>query len=161
MFSKIEKTAFPPSEKPVMVWDGNCGFCHYWITRWKSKTGDRINYKAFQEAADQFQDIPLKEFKKASRLIEPNGLVYSGPDSAYRSFTYFEDEASRWHTWYIKSAWFTFLSDHAYNFIAKNRNTMFVITKICFGKDPTAIKPYWFIILFFIFTLIIGYFKFL
>ena len=86
MFTKFYRTNYPPTEKPMMVWDGECGFCKYWVTRWKMYTGDRITYKTYQEVASQFKDIPLKEFKKASRLIEPNGSVYSGPDSAYRSF---------------------------------------------------------------------------
>lgn len=142
----------------MMAWDGACGFCNYWITRWKSKTGDRINYKTFQEIAGQFKDIPLKEFKKASRLIEPNGSVFSGPDSAYRSFTYFEKEDSRWHHWYVKYVWFVFLSDHLYNFTAKHRGFMFVLTKLFFGKDPESLKPYWFLLLIFIFS---GFYLFL
>ena len=161
MFSKIEKTAFPPIEKPMMVWDGECGFCNYWITRWKSKTEDRINYKSFQEVAEYFGDIPLKEFKKASRLIETDGSVFSGPDSAFRSFTYFENEDFRWHRWYSKYKWFTFLSDHSYNFIAKHRSFMFTLTKIFFGKNPEAIKPYWFLILLFLFSIIYLLLKYL
>src|SRR5690606_26091739 len=105
MFSKIEKTAFPPNEKPMMVWDGECGFCKYWITRWKSKTDDRIEYQTFQQVAENYKDIPLKEFKKASRFIETDGYVFSGPDSAYKSFTYFGKEDSRWHRWYAKYKW--------------------------------------------------------
>ncbi len=152
MFSKFEKTAYPPNEKPMMVWDGECGFCNYWITRWKSKTEDRIDYQTFQQVAENYKDIPLKEFKKASRLIETDGSVFSGPDSAYRSFTYFEKEDSRWHLWYSKYKWFTYLSDHTYNYIAKHRGFFFFLTKIFFGKDPESIKPYWFLELLFIFS---------
>lgn len=160
MFSKIERTEFPPPERPMMVWDGKCGFCNYWIRRWKSKTGDRINYKTFQEIAGHFKDIPLKEFKKASRLIEPNGLVYSGPDSAFRSFTYFENTDYRWHRWYSEYKWFATLSNHGYNFIAKHRGCMFTITKIFFGKNPESLKPFWFLELIFIswfFYLLLNY----
>ncbi len=138
MFSKIKKTAFPPIEKPMMVWDGECGFCKYWITNWKSKTEDRIDFKTFQEVADRFEDIHLKEFKKASRLIEPNGSVFSGPDSAFRSFTYFEKQNSRWHRWYSNYKWFASLSDTIYNFIAKHRGFAFTLTKIFFGKNPQS-----------------------
>ena len=150
MFSKFEKTAFPPTEKPMMVWDGECGFCKYWITNWKLKTEDRIDYKTFPEVREHFADIPLNEFKKASRLIEPNGSVFSGLDSAFRSFIYFEKENSRWHLWYSKYNWLASLSDHIYNFIAKHRGIAFILTKIFFGKNPESIKPYWFLELLFI-----------
>ncbi|MDN3725462.1 DCC1-like thiol-disulfide oxidoreductase family protein [Aequorivita sp. SDUM287046] len=153
MFSKIQRTAFPPLEKPMMVWDGECGFCKYWITHWKSKTADRLDYRTYQEVAGNFPDIPLKEFKKASRLIELDGTVYSGPDSAYKSFTYFKTEDFRWHRWYSKDNWFTWLSDRGYNFIAKHRSFMFPLSKIFFGKNPEAMKPYWFLELLFLFSI--------
>ncbi len=161
MFSKIEKTAYPPISKPMLVWDGECGFCRYWVTHWKSKTDDRIDYKTYQEVAENFPDIPLKEFKKASRLIETDGAVFSGPDSAYKSFTYFENADLRWHRWYLKYNWFTVLSDNTYNFIAKHRSFMFTITKLFFGKDPKAIKPYWFLHLLFAFSIFFVLVKYL
>ncbi|HBC04118.1 MAG: thiol-disulfide oxidoreductase [Aequorivita sp.] len=161
MFAKIQKTDFPPSEKPTMVWDGECGFCNYWITRWKSKTENRIHYKTFQEVSDKYPDIPLKEFKKASRLIEKDGQVYSGPNSAYRSFLYFKKPNVKWHRWYSENRWFNYLSDHIYNYIAKHRSFMFTLTKILFGKNPKNLKPYWFLILLSILILIYLLNKFL
>ncbi len=143
MFTKFYRTNYPPTEKPMMVWDGECGFCKYWVTRWKMYTGDRITYKTYQEVASQFKDIPLKEFKKASRLIEPNGSVYSGPDSAYRSFAYSEEKHWPWHDWYERFPVFTKLSDHSYNFIAKHRSFFYKLTVFCFGKDPKNSQPYW------------------
>ena len=143
MFQKIKKTNFPPKEKPVLIWDGTCGFCKYWVTRWKMKTKDAIVYKTYQDAHKDFPDIPLKEFKKASRLIELDGSIYSGPDSAYRCYTY--SDAIKWnaHRWYINNRSFQRLSDHGYNFIAKHRPEMFKLTKLLFGPNPTDFKPYW------------------
>jgi predicted DCC family thiol-disulfide oxidoreductase YuxK len=155
MFSKIYKTAFAPIEKPMMVWDGECGFCKYWITHWNSKTDDRLDYFTFQEVASQYPDIPLQEFRKASRLIETDGRIYSGPDSAFRSFSYFNPKTLVWHRWYNSYKWFTFICDHGYNFIATHRPFMFNLTILFFGKDPKSVKPYWAII---ILLLIAGYY---
>ena len=47
-----------PREKPLLVYDGNCGFCRLWIDRWRVITGDRLLYAPFQEAAEQFPQIP-------------------------------------------------------------------------------------------------------
>jgi len=142
MFQKFTKTNYPPIHKPVLVWDGECGFCKYWVTRWKSLTDNKVDYKTYQEVASQFQDIPLKEFKKASRLIETDGHIYSGPDSAYRSYTYTTKNLP-WHTWYSKHPIFTKLSDHGYNFTAKHRSFFFSLTKLFFGKNPERLQPYW------------------
>lgn len=144
MFEKIEYTKYPPS-KNILIWDGDCGFCKYWKTRWEAKTRDKIHFKTYQEFASQFPDIPLKEFKKASRLIETDGKIYSGPDSAYRSLWHSGKEI--WHNLYQSRSWFRYLSDHSYNHIAKNRSLYFKITKLCFGKEPLKMKPYWLIYL--------------
>ncbi|TBW26628.1 thiol-disulfide oxidoreductase DCC family protein [Gramella sp. KN1008] len=140
MFAKIEKTSNPPSNN-VMIWDGKCGFCKFWKTRWEEKTRGKIIFKTYQEYAENFPDIPLKEFKKASRLIETDGSVYSGPDSAYRSLWHAGNKKR--HKMYTKYSWFRYLSDHTYNHIAKNRHFYFKITKLLFGKDPIQLRPFW------------------
>jgi predicted DCC family thiol-disulfide oxidoreductase YuxK len=142
MFQKFATTQHPPTETPLLVWDGECGFCKYWVTRWRHLTQGKIHFKTYQEVAEHFPDIPLKEFKKASRLIEPNGSVYSGPDSAYRSYTYARNSWP-WHQWYHKYPWFQWVSDHGYNHIAKHRPFYFWLTNTCFGNNPARLKPYW------------------
>src|SRR5680860_482010 len=153
MFSKIEKTAYPPNTKPVFIWDGECGFCKFWVVRLKIHTKNKIAYRTYQEAAGQFPDIPVKEFKKASRLIEVNGGIYSGPDSLYRSLQHAENIVWPWHRWYYRYVWFTKVSDHGYFFIAKNRPMMFKLTKVLFGERPEKLKLYWLIYIVVIFVL--------
>lgn len=140
MFAKIGKTSYLPS-KNVMIWDGKCGFCKFWKTRWENKTKGIIEYKTYQEYADKLPDIPLKEFKKASRLIETDGSVYSGPDSAYRCLWHAGNRPG--HEMYKNYSWFRWLSDHAYNHIAKNRNFYFKVTRLLFGDEPLKLKYYW------------------
>lgn len=142
MFGKIEHTKYPPFQN-VLIWDGDCGFCKFWKTRWQSKTGDKILFETYQAFAKHFPDIPLKEFKKASRLIEIDGSVYSGPDSAYRSLWHAGNK--KWHKLYKSSSVFRSLSNHGYNHIAKNRSFYFKLTKALFGKNPLHLKPYWFL----------------
>lgn len=127
----------------MLVWDGDCTFCKFWVTRWKMKTGEAVEYITYQKVAAKFQDIPIKEFKKASRFIALDGSIYSGPDSAYKSYTYAKESTLPWHQWYRNYYWFTWLSDHSYNYIAKNRSAFYKITVACFGKDPERLKPYW------------------
>lgn len=140
MFKKIEYTSHPPSQN-ILVWDGDCGFCKFWKTRWEAKTKGKIEFKTFQTTAENFPDIPLKEFKKASRLIETDGKIYSGPDSAYRSLWHAGNHI--YHELYKKSGWFKYLSDHGYNHIAKNRHFYFQLTKFLLGDNPMRLKHYW------------------
>ena len=140
MFKKINKTAFPP-EKSVLIWDGDCTFCKFWKTRWELKTHNVIDFAPYQDIAKRFKDIPLKEFKKASRLIEKDGQVYSGPDSAYRSI--YHSGTTFWHQLYTNQKWFRTLSDHGYNHIAKNRSFYYKVTIALFGSNPKKIKHWW------------------
>jgi len=160
MFTKFDKTSFPPNQKPILVWDGECGFCKFWVIHFKKKTGDSVAYRTYQEVASQFKDIPLKEFKKASRLIETDGKIYSGPDSAYRTLTH-SNINSMWHRWYKNKPWFTWLSDHGYNHIAKNRSFYFKVTKLFFGKNPEGLKAYWLVYIVLLLLLCFGIVQFL
>lgn len=155
MFGKIKHTDFPPTEKPQLVWDGECGFCKYWVTYWHYNTENRIDYRPYQQVATNYMDFPLKEFKKASRLIETDGKIYSGPDSAFRSFTYFKPANNFWHKLYSENSAFAWIVDHSYTFIAKHRPLMFKLTHLFFGKNPERLKPYWLIYILLIIVLIV------
>ena len=53
------------SPKPLLIYDGECGFCNYSIRYWEKLTGGRVDYEPYQQAASRFPDIPLEEFKRA------------------------------------------------------------------------------------------------
>lgn len=142
MFEKIKSTTYAPTS-PILIWDGDCAFCKFWKTRWELQTEGKLAFRTYQESAALFPDIPIKEFKKASRLITPDGKMYSGPDSAYRSL--YIAGNTFWHSLYTTQKWFTWLSDHGYNHIAKNRSFYYKVTQAFFGRNPRALKHFWII----------------
>lgn len=142
MFQKIARTNYPPSYKPLMVWDGRCGFCHYWVIRWKMATDDKIDYAPYQEAAGLFPDIPRDRFKEAVRLIDIDGRVYNGPEAAFRS--YFIGDKMLWlERLYRENRIFRNISDHGYQWISNHRPFMYNLTISMFGKNPAKLKYYW------------------
>jgi predicted DCC family thiol-disulfide oxidoreductase YuxK len=147
VFTKVHQTRYTPYEKPVMIWDGQCGFCAYWTTRWSKLTGQKVSYEPYQEVATAFPDIPVERFKEASRLVEPSGAVFSGPRSAYRTLTYSRSFWRFLDRWYLEKGWFEKFSDRAYNWVANNRNFLFKVTKLCFGSNPHEVRPFWLIYL--------------
>ena len=151
MFTKIDFTNHKPNT-PVLVWDGHCGFCKFWKTRWEIRTGSQVKYITLQEHSHDFPDIPEKEFKKASRLITKDGKIFSGPDSAYKAMWF--GGVKKWHSWYHKSSFFQQISDHGYNHIAKNRSFYYKLTVNLFGNNPKSLKPYWLIYLLFLIAII-------
>lgn len=146
MFQNLNKTDFPPTKKNVMIWDGDCSFCKYWTTRWKAITKDKVTFVPYQEAKDHFKDIDILHFKQASRFIELDGKIYSGPNSAYRSLSYNRKWAFL-HRYYEKHSFFRKLSNGLYHFVARNRGFCFRITKLLFGANPEQVRPFWIVYL--------------
>src|SRR5580658_7539466 len=99
---------------PILIYDGQCGFCKIWINYWKLLTGDRVDYAPSQEVAAQYPQIPPSAFAEAVQLIRPDGSYVSGARAVYetlgREKTY---EASRLLAW---------LSEAVYGFVARHRN---------------------------------------
>lgn len=143
MFKKLHNTKYVPKDKPLMAWDGECGFCHYWVIKWKKLTGDRVIYKPFQEVYPDFPDIELKYFRQAIRFIDIDGRIYTGPAAAFQALHRY---ASKWR-WVMpiyRSFWpFRFLSDRFYAFVSRNRVRMYEITIRLFGRNPARPKHYW------------------
>ncbi len=143
MFTKLDRTIHLPGIKPIMAWDGNCGFCHYWVIKWKMMTEDSVTYKPFQEVYKDFPDVELKFFKQAIRFIDTDGKIFTGPAAVFQAL----------HRYGTKWKWvmpiykhflpFRFMSDYLYAFVSKNRVRMYEITIRLFGKNPARPKYYW------------------
>jgi hypothetical protein len=37
--------------KPLLVYDGDCAFCIFWVRYWQKLTADAVNYRAYQDVA--------------------------------------------------------------------------------------------------------------
>lgn len=113
-------TAYPPRERPLLVYDGECSFCRRWAARWQRWTGERIAYEPFQSAAARFPDIPIEHFQRSVHLIQPDGAVYSGAAAVYALCATRPRWA--WLLWaYRRVPGFARVSEWAYREIAAHR----------------------------------------
>ena len=62
--------AKPPAagSRPLLIYDGDCGFCFYWASYWQKLTGDRVDYRPYQEVEAQYPEIPQAEFQRAVQI---------------------------------------------------------------------------------------------
>ena len=60
-------------QRPLLIFDGDCGFCRRWIERWKTQTRGRVDFSPYQEVQTQFPQIPVEDFKRSVQLIEEEG----------------------------------------------------------------------------------------
>jgi predicted DCC family thiol-disulfide oxidoreductase YuxK len=71
-----------------VIFDGDCSFCRAWIARWRSITGDRVDYAPYQEVFPRFPGIPLDQFKRAVQLIEPDGHHTQAAEATFGALAY-------------------------------------------------------------------------
>src|ERR1700759_4784845 len=107
------------NSKPILIFDGDCGFCVYWQKYWQALTGDRVVYEPYQTAAARYPDIPISEFKKAVFYITPGGRARA----AEASFLTLDNApgGSLYLKLYRKFTLFAKLSEKAYALIAAHR----------------------------------------
>ncbi|MGI8890560.1 MAG: lipase maturation factor family protein [Chthoniobacterales bacterium] len=141
------QVAHPP-EKPLMVYDGDCGFCKLWIARWREVTAGAVAYEPLQETAARFPEVPLGDFQQAVKLIETDGRVFSGTEAVYRSLGKTHGRGF-WQWCFERVPGFAPVSNRAYAFIAGHRELAHTVTSIFWGEDvrrPTYYRArFWFL----------------
>jgi predicted DCC family thiol-disulfide oxidoreductase YuxK len=126
----------PP--KPLMIYDGECDFCKFWIRRWQTVTGERMDYLPFQgpQVAAQFPEIPREQFESSVHLIESDGGVCHSAEAVFRSLA-FNPHQRRWIRWYERSIVFARTTEWSYRLISRHRKFFFFLTRL-FWRDPKS-----------------------
>ena len=122
----------PPDSRPLVVFDGDCGFCRFWIERWKSVTGGRLDYAPYQDVATRFPEIDADEFRRAVALILPSGEVFFGAHAVVRALAEVPGRGG-WLAAYRRVPGFAALSELGYRFIAGHRNVATGVTRLLWG----------------------------
>ena len=122
------------SSRPLLVYDGDCGFCGYWARYWKKLTGDRVDYRLYQEVAVQYPAIPLADFQRAVQYITPDGHYASAAEASFLTLSHARGKGI-WLALYRKLPGFATISELAYAFIATHRSAFYRISLFLWGSD--------------------------
>ena len=142
MSDEIRVQAPPP--KPLLVFDGDCGFCRRWIARWQSATGDAVDYIPFQDpsVAARFPEIRLDDFAEAVHLILPDGAVCRGAEAVFRSLA--QGGTHRWLLWlYGKAPAFADLSELFYEEVALHRTALSKLDRVYSAPGLQPVSYLW------------------
>ncbi|HEX9047276.1 MAG TPA: DCC1-like thiol-disulfide oxidoreductase family protein [Verrucomicrobiae bacterium] len=129
MRTRIRVASPPP--KPLMVFDGDCNFCSFWIRRWRQLTGEAVDYTPSQDPAipARFPEIPSGQFAASVILVERDGGVYSAAEAVFRVLT--ERPGWRWPLLaYRRFSWFAALAEWAYYLVARHRRFFSWLTRL-------------------------------
>ncbi len=109
--------------KPLVIYDGECGFCRRSVAGWESTTGDRVDFAPFQEVADRFPQIPTEEFQRSVQFIDADKRRYAGAEAVFRILAHAPGRG--WLLFLYR--WlpgFALLSRIGYRFIARHRSSV-------------------------------------
>jgi predicted DCC family thiol-disulfide oxidoreductase YuxK len=126
--NRLRVPHLPP--KPLLLFDGNCGFCRKWVGRWRALTGDQVSYEPYQEAAARFPEINPERYKHSLQLIQIDGQVLQGAEAVFTSLKVII--YLRWLSWgYDFVPGVSRLSEWFYRKVAENRNRVWMKSACC------------------------------
>jgi len=119
------------TDRPVLVFDGDCAFCRLWIGYWKALSGDKVEYVSWQTCAKRFPEVPEQDFRKAIQLFD-GGKRYSAAEAVFHLLAY--GSGASWPLWlYGRVPGVAPLTEAIYRFIAAHRNAGFRVTRLLWG----------------------------
>jgi predicted DCC family thiol-disulfide oxidoreductase YuxK len=126
----------PTRSRPLLVFDGDCGFCRRWIERWRHATGDRVEYAPYQDVAGGLPEIPPERFRESVQLLEPDGRVSEGAEAVFRALA--AAPGKRWPLRIYESLPGAAPAAEAfYRLVASHRVLFSRLTRWLWGPDPT------------------------
>jgi len=121
-------------ERPLLVYDADCGFCVYWARYWQKLTGDAVNYQPYQEVAPQHPQISLADFQRGVQYITPDGRHASAAEASFLTLSHARGKGF-WLTLYKKLPGFAALAEWMYAFIAAHRSAGYRVSLFLWGRD--------------------------
>ena len=123
--------------RPTLIYDGDCGICRKWVTYWEGLTGARVIYRAYQDAAQDYPDIPIDTFRHAIQFVETDTRVYSGAAATYRVLRYAPGRQGWWWI-YAHVPGFAPVAEWVYAFFARRRDLLSRVTRLLWGTTLEA-----------------------
>jgi predicted DCC family thiol-disulfide oxidoreductase YuxK len=124
-----------PPTRPLLVFDGDCGFCRTWVARWRRVAGERIAYEPFQAVTARFPTIPRARFRRAIQLIMPDGEVFEGAEAVFRTLALASHRPRhrRWLDVYLRVPGARPFFEWGYRWVAEHRPLLGRISHLLFG----------------------------
>lgn len=120
--------------KPLLIYDGDCGFCLRWIRRWDDITDGRVDYAPYQAVASQFPSVSPQEFSSSVQLVDVDGRVYRGAEAVFRSLAVIPGNAFILGL-YLQFSAVRHITEAFYKLVAKRRALFSALTNFFWGPD--------------------------
>jgi predicted DCC family thiol-disulfide oxidoreductase YuxK len=126
----------PAPDRPLILFDGDCGFCRQWVARWRHLTGDAVDYAPYQAQADRFPDLSRERLAEAVHFLEPDGRVSRGAEAVFRALATAPGR-SYLLALYEDVPGFAPVSEACYRIVARHRSLFTRLTRWVWGPHVT------------------------
>src|SRR5271169_3557817 len=120
--------------RPLLIYDGDCGFCKYWVRYWQALTGPSVTYAPYQEVGEQYPEIPVAAFQRAVQYVAPDGKIASGAEAVLLSLSHAGGKGW-WLTLYRRVPAFAVIAEDIYAFVASHRSAFYRPSRVLWGPD--------------------------
>jgi len=122
-------------DRPLLLFDGDCGFCRFWVARWRAKMRDQVDFAPAQQEAARFPQVTEEAWKRSVQLVTPEGAVYGGAEAVLRTLAYVPQ-----HRWmlsvYSHLPGARPVTKAVYRLVAGHRRFFSILTRLAWGRDP-------------------------
>ncbi len=114
-----------------LVFDGDCGFCRYTVAYARGVTGEQVEYRPYQEVAEEHPEVSAAEFAAAIVLFTNEGR-FTGADAAFRTLALGGRRLWR-HVYRLPGAAVVF--EWLYRLTTRRREACYRLAKLLFGRS--------------------------
>lgn len=133
-----ETLSYARRDRPVLVYDGDCGFCQRSVGWLRRMVGERVCYEPSQQVAAEFPQIASERLAHAVQLVEADGRVSEAAEAIFRVLA--TVWWWRWLLWlYRVVPGFALSSEAVYRFIARHRGSLPGSSGACSVTGPPSL----------------------
>ena len=121
----LRPTASEKIDRPLIVWDGDCGFCRWSVRLLRRLAGDVFDAVPYQQVRSRFPPLTGRDFAQRVYLLEPDGRAYQGAAAFFWTLAESEHRLLHLGRWlYERVGWFARLSEWMYRWVSRHRSQL-------------------------------------
>ncbi len=128
--------------RPLVLYDGDCGFCRRWVARWQARTHGRVRFLPARPVLRWLFGIPRREARRAMQLIEPSGASFQGADAVFRMLRFSPRRGTRWGARVGLLPGVRTVTRAVYRLIAGHRPMAGRVDRLLFGRSYVGPPEY-------------------
>lgn len=125
-----EKNAFI-TLRPILVYDGNCDFCRFWVDRWRRMAYTEVDFEPYQQLPAHFHGISRDQFAQSVYLITQYRRL-KGAAAVFEVLAIGGNDF--WNRLYYNVVLADTVFEAGYRFVASNRDFFFRLTKLFYDS---------------------------